>query len=113
MMGITALNASLGMLLEIGLKNVQSRVINNADYLINQLTSVSNITILGPTARGRYAGIVTFQKLDIDNVKLYQHLQNNNVICAYRGDGIRFSPHFHTEIKVMDKALKLVNNFVG
>ncbi len=112
MIGITALNASLGMLLEIGLKNVQSRVIYNADYLINQLASLSNITILGPTARGRYAGIVTFQKLDVDTVKLYQHLQNNNVICAYRGDGIRFSPHFHTEIKVMDKALKLVNDFV-
>ena len=112
MMGITALNASLGMLLEIGMKQVQSGVIENADYLLNQLASLSNINIISPTAAGRYAGIVTFQKLNVDNLKLYQHLQDNNVICAYRGDGIRFSPHFHTETKVMDKALKLVNNFV-
>jgi len=112
MMGITALNASLGMLLEIGMENVQSRVIENADYLLNQLAIPGNINIVSPTATGRYAGIVTFQKLNVDNVKLYQHLQNNNVICAYRGDGIRFSPHFHTETKVMDTALKLVNNFV-
>ncbi len=112
MMGITALNASLGMLLEIGMENVQSGVIKNADYLLNQLALLDDVKIVSPTATGRYAGIVTFQKLNVDNVKLYQHLQNNNVICAYRGDGIRFSPHFHTETKVMDKALKLVNNFV-
>ena len=113
MMGITALNASLGMLLEIGMENVQSRVIENADYLLNQLALVDDIKIVSPTATGRYAGIVTFQKLKLDNVKLYQHLQNNNVICAYRGEGIRFSPHFHTEIRVMDKALKLVTDFTG
>jgi len=113
MMGITALNASLGMLLEIGIKKVQSRVIKNADYLLNQLASLSDINIVSPTATGKYAGIVTFQKLNVDNLKLYQHLQDNNVICAYRGGGIRFSPHFHSEKKVMDKALKLVNNFTG
>ena len=113
MMGITALNASLGMLLEIGIEEVQSRVIENADYLLKQLALLDDIKILSPSATGRYAGIVTFQKLKLDNVKLYQHLQNNNVICAYRGDGIRFSPHFHTEIRVMDKALKLVDNFSG
>ena len=113
MMGITALNASLGMLLEIGIKKVQSRVIKNADYLLTQLASFADINIVSPTATGKYAGIVTFQKLNVDNLKLYQHLQDNNVICAYRGGGIRFSPHFHSEKKVMDKALKLVNNFTG
>ncbi len=113
MMGITALNASLGMLLEIGMENVQSGVIKNADYLLNQLALLDDVKIVSPTATGRYAGIVTFQKLNVDNVKLYQHLQNNNVICAYRGEGIRFSPHFHTEIRVMDKALNLVNDFTG
>jgi len=112
MTGITALNASLGMLLEIGIKKVQTRVLENTDYLLNQLASVTDINILSPTTPGKYAGIVTFQKLNINNIKLYQHLQNNNVLCAYRGDGIRFSPHFYTEIKVLDKALKLVNKFI-
>ena len=92
---------------------MQSRVIENADYLLKQLALLDDIKIVSPTATGRYAGIVTFQKLNLDNVKLYQHLQNNNVICAYRGDGIRFSPHFHTEIRVMEKALKIVKNFSG
>jgi cysteine desulfurase/selenocysteine lyase len=112
MLGITALNASLGLLLDIGIEKIQSGVINNADYLITRLDSLSDITILSPTERGKYAGIVTFQKDRVDNVQLYQHLQNNNIICAFRGDGIRFSPHFYTQAQAMDKALKIVDDFV-
>jgi len=112
MMGIAALNASLGMLLDIGIGNVQSMVIENSDYLLEKLHSIPEIKILTPTESGRYAGIVTFQKRGIDNEKLYQHLQDNNVICAFRGDGVRFSPHFHTGKNDIDKALKIVSEYV-
>ncbi len=111
MMGIAALDASLGLLLDIGIEKIQHKVIEKFDYLKNQLVSNSDITILSPTQQGRYAGIFTFQKHNVDNVKLYQHLQDNNVICAFRGDGIRFSPHFYTELDLMHKAITLVNNF--
>ena len=113
MMGIAALNASLGLLLDIGIEKIQNKVIEKADYLINQLTSDSSITLLSPTQEGRYAGIINFQKQQVDNVKLYQHLQDNNVICAYRGDGIRFSPHFYTELPLMQEAITMVHNFTA
>jgi len=113
MMGIAALNASLGMLLDAGMEKIQAGVIENADYMFEQLHSLSDISILTPTEHGRYAGIVTFQKHAVDNVKLYQHLQDNDVLCAYRGDGIRFSPHFYTSTKEMDKALAMVCDFTG
>jgi len=111
MLGITALNASLGLLLELGLKNIEARVLANATYLFEQLRSLSNIRILTPDETDRFAGIVTFQKHSIDNVKLYEHLQSKNVICAYRGDGIRFSPHFYTTTQDIDKALAIVRDF--
>ena len=111
MMGIAALNASLGLLLDIGIEQIQSDLIRNTDYLHSRLTSLSDATILSPTGKGRYAGIVTFQKDTVDDVKLYHHLQDNDVICAYRGDGIRFSPHFYTDTKAMDKALNMVDTF--
>lgn len=111
MMGITALNASLGLLLDIGIDVIEKKVIANAAYLLKQLQSMPQIKILSPVVAGRYGGIVTFEKLDVDNVKLYQQLQDNNVICAYRGDGIRFSPHFYTETENMDKALAMVNDY--
>ena len=111
MMGIAALNASLGLLLDIGIEEIQNKLIENADHLIAQLTLGSDITILSPTQKGRYAGIITFQKQHVDNVKLYQHLQDNDVICAYRGGGIRFSPHFYTEPQLIDKAITIVRDF--
>ncbi len=111
MMGIAALNASLGLLLDIGIEKIQKKVIEKADYLIDQLTSDSDITILSSTQRGRYAGIITFQKNHVDNTKLYQHLQDNDVICAFRGDGIRFSPHFYTELPLMQRAITIVHDF--
>ena len=111
MMGIAALNASLGLLLDIGIENIQAKVIENATYLIEQLLELPEITVLTPTGPDRYAGIITFQKNDVDNIELYQYLQDNNVICACRGDGIRFSPHFYTSKQVMDKALKILSEF--
>ena len=111
MMGIAALNASLGLLFDVGIEEIQNKLIENADHLIAQLTSDSDITILSPTQKGRYAGIITFQKQHVDNIKLYQHLQDNDVICAYRGNGIRFSPHFYTEAQLIDKAITIVRDF--
>jgi selenocysteine lyase/cysteine desulfurase len=111
MMGITALNASLGLLLDIGIDNIQAKVLDNASYLIEKLQELPDMTILTPGGHDRYAGIVTFRKNDMDNLKLYQHLQDNNVICACRGGGIRFSPHFYTSKQVMDRALKVLSDF--
>jgi cysteine desulfurase/selenocysteine lyase len=111
MMGITALNASLGLLLDIGIESIQEKVTENVRYLLDQMQSLSDITLLSPTEPCRYAGIMTFCKQSMDNLKLYQYLQDNNVICACRGDGIRFSPHFYTDREKMDKALSLVCDF--
>jgi selenocysteine lyase/cysteine desulfurase len=111
MMGITALNASLGMLLDIGINKIQQQVISNTEYLFEQLRKQPDIKILTPQTEGKYAGIVTFQKPAVDNDKLYRHLQANDVLCACRGGGIRFSPHFYTEKARIDRALDLVFGF--
>jgi selenocysteine lyase/cysteine desulfurase len=111
MMGIAALNASLGLLLDIGIENIQQKIATNVDYLLTKLQAQNDITILSPLESDRYAGIVTFVKNTVDNEKLYQHLQKNNVICAARGGGIRFSPHFHTEIRQLEAALQIVFDF--
>jgi len=111
MMGIAALNASLGLLLDIGIEKIQSDLIDKVDYLLKKLALLDDISLLSPTQNGKYAGIVNFRKDSVDNEKLYQYLQDNNVICAYRGEGIRFSPHFYTPTESIDKALILLDDF--
>ena len=77
--------------------------------IIEQLKAMDDVEVLTSTRADSYAGIVTFRKKHIDNVSLYKKLQANDVICAYRGEGIRFSPHFYTDKSVIDRALQLVS----
>lgn len=112
MMGIAALSCSLGVLLDISMEKIEARVLANTRYLFERLGTLENIKILTHQGTGKYAGIVTFQRTDVDNQLLYESLQNNGVICALRG-GIRFSPHFHTSIETIDKAIDYVRQFKG
>ena len=111
MTGIVALHASLGLLLDIGMHEVEKQVLEKSAYLINKLAALDNIEILSPRDANRRAGIVLFRKSDTDTAALYRHLQKHNVICAMRGDGIRFSPHFYTSLEKMDAAVSLVKDF--
>lgn len=113
MMGIAALDASLELLLSIGMDKVESDVIANATYLIEQLQVLPDTSILSPVTAGRYAGIVTFNQQSVDTTELYQYLQANDVICACRGGGIRFSPHFYTAHADIDRALHLLAEYTA
>lgn len=111
MTGIVALHASVGLLLDIGMDTVEKQVMEKSAYLIKKLTALSDIEILSPLDDNRRAGIVLFRKLDTDTEALYRHLQQHNVICAMRGGGIRFSPHFYTALEKIDSAVSLVSEF--
>jgi selenocysteine lyase/cysteine desulfurase len=111
MLGIVALHASLGLLLDIGMAAVEKQVMENSAYLMEQLAALKNTEILSPYDDSRRSGIVLFNKTDAVTEVLYRYLQNHNVICAMRGDGIRFSPHFYTPLEVIDTAVSLVSEF--
>lgn len=106
MLGIHALHASIGLLLETGAQNISQSISSNISYLIDYLIN-NSAEILSETRPERRAGIVTFRLPGDDTTARYQRLQDQGVICALRGGGIRFSPHFYTPQTVMDRALKL------
>ena len=111
MMGVAALDASLGLLLDIGIDTIEAGVLDNANYLFTELACRPDLKLLTDDAYGRFAGIVTFEKCAVDNTRLYQVLQENSVLCASRGGGIRFSPHFYTAKNSIDHALDIVDSF--
>jgi selenocysteine lyase/cysteine desulfurase len=110
MLGIHALHASLGLLLETGIQNVYDKVSRKISYLVDSLDN-SGCTLLSEQRPQRRAGIITFQRPGVDTGALYQHLQAHGVICALRGGGIRFSPHFYTPQAVLERAVSLVAAF--
>lgn len=109
LLAVHALSASLSLLLEIGMNNVEKMLDERTAHLLSKLADMPDITLLSAQAPERRAGIVTFQHKQIPTAKLYAQLKSNKVICAPRGGGIRFSPHFYTPFSALDKALSLVS----
>lgn len=105
MLGAYALNASLSLLDEVGMETVETQIQENVSYLIDKLSELTDIHLISPTDIQRRAGIVTFKHRAISSPKLHQTLMENNIICAHRGGGIRFSPHFYTSLEKLDRAL--------
>jgi len=108
LMAVHALSASVSLLLEIGMEKVEETLNQKVEYLLAKLSERPEITILSAQAPERRAGIVTFIHADIPSAKLYSHLKSSQVICAQRGGGVRFSPHFYTPLAALDRAMSLI-----
>jgi selenocysteine lyase/cysteine desulfurase len=104
MLGIHALHASLSLLLQVGIQHIFNSVSTKVQYLIDNIINTGG-TIVSTPEPERRAGIVTFRFDGEDIEARYRHLQENSVICALRGAGIRFSPHFYTPEAVLERAL--------
>jgi len=112
MLGTVGLNASLGMLLDVGLETVERRVLENASYLMARLETMKGIRLLTPRQEKSHAGIVLFECTGRDQEAVYQQLMQRKVICAARGAGVRFSPHFYTSNALMDAALAILDSIL-
>ncbi len=104
MLGIHALEASLSLLLEVGMAAVGAAVAERAGRLI-ELIDRHGLELLSPRQPERRAGIVTFRVPGVDQDALYRRLMRRDVMCASRGGGIRFSPHAYTPVEQLEQAM--------
>jgi selenocysteine lyase/cysteine desulfurase len=109
MLGAMALEASLSLLEEVGLVEVGKRLQERVKWLLDGLASIPGVSLHSPRAPQRRAGIVTFSLDGWDNRALFQRLKDEQVICAQRGGGIRLSPHFYSEARVIEETLHLLH----
>lgn len=112
MIGIHALDASISLLLEFSMQNIEARVKQNAAYLHEKLDIRNNIKIISRNEESRRSGIVLFDVEHKNNLDIHAKLMNKRVICANRGGGIRFSPHFYTSQFQMDLALQRLDEIL-
>ena len=109
MLGIHAFSASLSLLLETGMAAVEAQVLEKSDYLIDAIDKNGQLVLLSGQHSRLKSGIVIFKHRTVANEVLYKHLQDNGVVCALRGGGIRFSPHFYNTLEEIDRALELMS----
>ncbi len=111
MLGIHALSASLSLLLEIGIGVIEKKVIGNARYLIEMVNQSNNLVLLSRNNSTLLSGIVLFKHRSASNSLLFNHLKSNNIICAQRGNGIRFSAHFYNNKDELARAVKIADSY--
>lgn len=112
MIGIVALKESLSLLLEeVGIDRIEQAVLANTAYLAQKIQAEPKLELLSSQFPERYSGITTFKRRETDLPALHRYLMEQGVVCAQRGNGIRFSPHFYISREQLDHALALVLDF--
>lgn len=105
MLGACALEASLSLLEDVGMALVAEQLDLRVEQLHQGLLAIPGVQVHSPADPSRRAGIVNFSIDGQANADIYRALSNNGVICALRGPGVRFSPHFYTDQRLIDEVL--------
>jgi selenocysteine lyase/cysteine desulfurase len=111
MLAAMALDASLSLLEEVGLEEVGRLVEERVQWLHEGLQAIPGVTLHSPGQGERRAGIVSFSVAGVDSLALHAKLMKQQVVCIPRGPGVRFSPHFYTDQRVIERALALVRQY--
>jgi selenocysteine lyase/cysteine desulfurase len=101
---LTAMDASVGLVLRIGAELVLERNRRLIDYLFERLPEdCVPASPLDATRRGPY-GCFTARTQD-KTAELYQKLRNGNVVVSMREGRIRVSPHLFNSRRDIDRLI--------
>lgn len=112
LLGSHALNSSLSLIREIGLATISKRILENSALMIERIERDNRLELISPRGESRRSGIVTFRVKGLESESLYRELMKRRVICAPRGGGIRFSPHFYTEAEKLNRGFDILNRII-
>ena len=102
--GITALGASLQMMLEIGIDKIAERVLELTDHLCRQLAEIKQIKVFSSRAPGEASGIVSIAVPDVQELPSLMALcRNQGIVVNHRGGRLRVSPHFYNTTEELDR----------
>ena len=113
MLGTMALEASLGLLEEVGMLEVGKALQERTQWLIDGLERIPGASLHSPLAPSRRAGIVTFSLAGWESQALFERLNAEKVVCALRGGGVRLSPHFYSKARVIEETLQLLHQLAS
>ena len=102
--GITALGASLEILLEAGMEEVERRVLSLTERAAAGLTRLG-WQVISSRGQGETSGIVTAVHSGQDPEETVRKLAGRGVIVAARAGRLRVSPHFYNTEEEVDRLL--------
>jgi len=111
-MGQAAFHASVNLLLEFGMQQVETCIAGNSQSLSEGIMSISGLELVRPFDIQRLSGIVSFRIPGGDPLKLHRALSQKQLSCAIREDAIRLSPHFYQVGQPVLKMLDVIEDTV-
>jgi cysteine desulfurase/selenocysteine lyase len=93
LLGIIGLGAAVDLLLEIGIKNIEERVLGLGNIIIREAEQ-RGFRVLTPKPGSERGGNVTLSG-NFDPVATRDRLREKGIMVNSRGGGLRVSPHFY------------------
>ncbi|MEA3403586.1 MAG: aminotransferase class V-fold PLP-dependent enzyme [Armatimonadota bacterium] len=110
MLGIVALDCSVGLLLEVGLE-VERRVLMLTERLIDGLQRLG-CEMASPLAPQQRSGIVCARAPGISPDDVVEHLADARIYAASRAGAVRLSPHFYNTEDEIDRTLQVIAEII-
>ncbi|MDH5680914.1 MAG: aminotransferase class V-fold PLP-dependent enzyme [Spirochaetota bacterium] len=105
--GIKVMEASLGLLLDVGIENIYRHLLELGDYLAAELKS-RGYELLSPVDKDSRSGILSFHSKKHNSDKLHKIISDSRIIVSNRRGCIRVSPHFYNTREHLDQLLNLL-----
>ena len=102
--GITAMGASIDLLLSAGIENVQRRVVELTDYLCERATA-RGWTVFSSRADGEKSGIVSLIHPTLPADEVMKRCRSAGVAVNNRSGRVRVSPHAYNTPDEIDRFL--------
>jgi cysteine desulfurase/selenocysteine lyase len=108
-MSIMALGAALSLFHEVGVVNIERRVMSLGDRIIDELKR-RNLKILNSVIPEERSGIISFNG-ELDLEKFADYAADNQVSLTMRNGMVRLSPHFYNGESEIDRFFDLLDRF--
>ncbi|HEX9205537.1 MAG TPA: aminotransferase class V-fold PLP-dependent enzyme, partial [Candidatus Deferrimicrobiaceae bacterium] len=105
--GLAAFNASLDLLLSVGVDRVWERIRRLTGRVLEKARE-EGYEVVTPDHPEERSGIVTFRVPGADNASLWKALLARRAVCSHRAGGIRVSPHFYNTPEEIDRLFSLI-----
>src|SRR5439155_18393013 len=102
--GITALGASLQLLLDAGIDAVSRRVLDLTDYLCDRAAS-AGVEVFSSRREPDKSGIVSLTKPGVDPKAIFKRCRDAGVVVNVRAGRVRVSPHAYNTTDELDRFL--------
>jgi selenocysteine lyase/cysteine desulfurase len=115
LIGISGLGASLKMFEELGTDTIKQQILHLSGYILDQIQSKKNVSLITPDDSARRLGIVTFSvdsQAHTDMESVLNALKEQHITISAREGYYRISPHFNNTIEEIDTVIDQLFNHV-